>query len=174
MKKLLSCLSIFTLLSLNLSAQEIKFGFRAGLNLSRFDGPGETDDAGKSLEEYTSNTGFLVGVSAAYPITDYLGVRAEFLYSINGGRRLFESDNAYQKFTTTDSKTVISTGYKRYNVNDFNSYLQLPLSVYGKLWHKVELSSGICPGVIISSTGTGDVKHVFGGVTDLRDKTLVR
>ena len=174
MKKALVVFVLLTILSLNSNAQEVKFGFRAGLNVSRFDGPGETDDSGKSLEKYSSNTGFLVGVSAAYPVVDYFGFRAEFLYSINGGRRLFESDNAYQKFTTSDSKTIINTGYKRYNLNDFNSYLQLPFSVYGKFWKKIELSVGICPGILVSSTGTGEVKHVFNGVTSLANNSLVQ
>ncbi|MBL7830739.1 MAG: PorT family protein [Saprospiraceae bacterium] len=175
MKSKIFFLLTFLLFTLTIHAQSlIKIGFRAGLNVSHLSGPSETDDSGNSLEKYSNNTGFLVGVSGAIPFDDYFGVRAEFLYSINGGRRLFESSNAYQKFSTTDSKTILTNGYKRYNLNAFNSYLELPLSIYGKLWKKIELSAGICPGVLISSTGTGEVKHVFSGTTTLKDKTLVQ
>jgi hypothetical protein len=157
-----------------LEAQSVKIGFRAGLNISSLNGPIESDDSGKALEEFSSNTGFLVGVSAAYPFLPYLGVRAEFLYSINGGRRLFESNNAFQKLTTSDNKSVLANGYKRYNLNTYNSHLQLPLSVYGKLWKKIELSAGICPSVLVSSTGTGEIKQIFAGKTNIADNTLVQ
>lgn len=160
--------------SFSLKAQSLKIGFKAGLNVSQLKGPEETDASGQSLEKYSSNTGFLVGMTAAYPFTDMFGFRTELLYSINGGRRLFESNNAYQKFTSSDSKTIITNGYKRYTINDFNSYLQLPLMVYGKFWKKIEVSAGICPSFLLSSTGTGEMKQVFSGSTNLANKALIQ
>lgn len=164
------------LISVNFAQAQLPFklGFKAGLNASRFLGPAETDNAGNTLEKFSNNTGFLVGVNAGFPFNNIFGARVELQYSINGGRRLFESQNAYQKFTTIDSKPIVTTGYKRYNLNTFNSYIQLPVSLYAKLFKKIEISAGISPGFLISSTGTGEIKHVFSGTTTLKDNTLVQ
>lgn len=151
-----------------------KIGFKAGLNSSRFSGPSETDASGKSLEKYSGNTGFLVGVNASVPFNDYFGAKVELQYSINGGRKIFESENAYQKFTTIDSKPLTTTGYKRYNINVFNSYLQLPVSLNARLFKKIEISAGISPGILVGSSGTGEIKQVFTGTTTLKDNTLVQ
>ena len=40
---------------------QLHYGFKTGLNFARFDGPSETDNAGKSLETWKNVTGFHIG-----------------------------------------------------------------------------------------------------------------
>ncbi|HMG16983.1 MAG TPA: outer membrane beta-barrel protein, partial [Saprospiraceae bacterium] len=137
-------------------------------------GPSETDDAGKSLETFNSNTGFIVGVTLAFPFTKEFGVRGELLYGTNGGRKIFESESAYQTFRTVDNVAETVIGYKRQNINVFNSYIQLPLTVYYKFFRKIELSTGICPSFLVSSTGTGELKQIIKTSNTLPDGTLIQ
>ena len=174
MKKVLLITIILTAINYKGFSQDVKVGFKAGLNSSRFSGPAETDDAGKSLETFNSNTGFIVGITLALPFTKEFGVRGELLYGTNGGRKIFESEAAYQSFKTVNNATQIVNGDKRQNINVFNSYIQLPLTVYYKFFKKIELSTGLCPSFLVSSTGTGELKQIIKSSNTLPDGTLIQ
>ena len=174
MKKVLLIVIILTAIQYTSFSQNLKVGFKAGLNSSTFNGPSELDDSGKSLETFNSNTGFIVGVTLAYPFTKEFGIRGELLYGTNGGRKIFESNSAYQSFKTINNVPEIVTGYKRENINVFNSYIQLPLTVYYKFFKKIELSTGICPSFLVSSTGTGELKQILKSSNTLKDGTLIQ
>ena len=74
MKKLL--LSIAILASgLTINAQEIKFGAKAGLNISNFSGDVENNDA---------RTSFHIGAVAEIEISDKFSVQPELIYSAQG------------------------------------------------------------------------------------------
>ncbi len=174
MKKVLLIILILSSFNYLSYSQVAKIGFKAGLNSSMFSGPAETDDAGKSLETFNANTGFIVGVTLAFPFTKEFGVRGELLYGTNGGRKIFESENAYQSFKTVDNTPQTVYGYKRQNINVFNSYIQLPLTVYYKFFKKIELSTGLCPSFLVSSTGTGELKQILKTSNTLPDGTLIQ
>ena len=174
MKKIILFALIICSIQCSITAQEIKIGFKAGLNSSKFSGPVEIDDAGKTVEEFKSNTGFIVGVTAAVPFTKMFGARAEFIYSTNGGRKVFESQNAYQKFKTANNTDLIVYGPKRVNINTFNSYIQIPLLVYGKFFDKIEVSAGVCPSFLVSSKGTGELRQDITVNNNLEGSVLIQ
>lgn len=174
MKKIILLTLIIFSIGLKLTAQVVKIGFKAGLNSSKFSGPQEQDDAGNNLETYNTNTGFVVGVTAAVPFTKEFGARAELLYSTNGGRKIFESQNAYQKFLTVNNSTLVVHGPKRININTFNSYMMIPLTVYGKFFNKIEINLGVSPAFLVSSTGTGELKQNLTVNNNLPGSVLVQ
>ena len=59
----LAVLAICTLAT-SMSAQEFSFGFRAGLNFSKFVGPAQTDSEGMVLDAYDFTSGFHIGGSS--------------------------------------------------------------------------------------------------------------
>ena len=79
-------LCLFLLLSIaGLEAQDITYGFRAGLTRSTIDGPSEQSALG-DLEEYNYNTGFHIGGGVKIPFSDLIGLRAELVYSQKGAK----------------------------------------------------------------------------------------
>ena len=156
--------ALFFLMVGALSAQ-VRYGFKTGLNFAHISGPSELDDAGNSLESWKSITGFHIGLALSYPITDYLGVRAELLYSKKGGKYTFNGPS-YRIFRYSGGSTY-STGNSRYLINVNNAYLDLPLMVYGR-WKDLELSAGGYVSLLVQSVGDGSITY-SGGRTELQN-----
>lgn len=89
MKKIL-ILSIVSLSALTMKAQ-VKFGIKAGVNLSKFTG----SDAKMDGTSPKFKTGFTGGALVKIPVNEMLSVQPELLYSMEGSR--YEEDGA--KFT---------------------------------------------------------------------------
>lgn len=135
---------------------QLRFGFKTGLNFASIKGPSEKSAAGASLETFGNVTGFHVGMSVGYPITDAFSIRGEFMYSKRGGKYTYEGPG-YRFFrnTTTDRLTV---GTSKYLVNINNSYLDIPVMAVGR-WHDFEVSGGAYLGLNIQSTGEGSLTY---------------
>ena len=73
----------------SISAQDLSFGFKAGLNFSRINTEDIEQSGGVDLESYSGNSGFHLGVVVSNKITDNFGVRGELLFSQKGGRYEF-------------------------------------------------------------------------------------
>ena len=158
MKNILTILLV--LIGLSLSAQEIGFGFKAGLNFNSIDGDSEMAN-GKELENFTSNTGFHVGATFSWKATDLMGVRAELLYNQKGGRRSFEGPS-YFKLVTTNGNTLNTTGNRKQNLNLTTSYIDIPLVGYFKPIEKVEIYGGASIGFLVSASVFGEMNYTDG------------
>lgn len=141
----------------NINAQELTFGFKAGLNFSQFD----TDDIeqanGVDLETFQQNSGFHLGVAVTNKITDIFGVRGEFLFSQKGGRYEFEGDSYMRLLTFTGEDRLIREGFRDMNLNISNAYIDIPVMVYVKPLKWLELAAGVNVAALISSTGAGEL-----------------
>ena len=84
MKKLFLCAVIAVFAFINLNAQEVKFGAKAGLNLATIAGD-ETDDL-------DSRTSFHFGAVAEIMISEKFSVQPELLYSAQGAKSTFEDE----------------------------------------------------------------------------------
>ena len=82
-------------------AQEIKYGVKAGLNLSTLTGD-------VAYYDVKSKAGFHVGGFAEFKITDKFAVQPELLYSTQGGKISFSSSD---DFSYTNDKRDIKLGY---------------------------------------------------------------
>lgn len=142
-------------------AQEMSYGFKAGLNFNTFQGDAETDDAGNELEEFTSNTGFHVGATFTYAATELMGVRGEFLFSQKGGRRTYEGPSYYFLYDLDENRQTI-TGNRRFDVNVNQAYLEIPVMGYIRPVQWLEFYAGGSIGFLVSSTGFGELTFSDG------------
>ncbi|RMD74824.1 MAG: PorT family protein, partial [Bacteroidetes bacterium] len=81
----LICLTLAMALPL-LHAQEVHYGFRAGLNFSQLDGPVETDSDGNALEHWDLSSGFNVGALFTFRFVDRFGARTGLSFEQKGSR----------------------------------------------------------------------------------------
>ncbi|MBN8676853.1 MAG: PorT family protein [Chitinophagales bacterium] len=147
---------------------QIKYGFKTGLNFSRFQGTSELDNQGNSLEKWDNSTGFHIGMTFAYKFTDRFGVRGEFLYSKRGAKYSYEGQ-AY-RFFKHNAGQVYTTGNARYLINVNNSYLDIPVMAFGKFKH-FEIYGGGYVGILVASTGEGSLR--YSGKTALGNNAYV-
>ncbi|HNM27989.1 MAG TPA: outer membrane beta-barrel protein, partial [Saprospiraceae bacterium] len=150
-----------------LSAQ-VRYGFKTGLNFAHIGGPSETSDAGANLESWKSITGFHIGFSLGYNITDYFGLRGELLYTKRGGKYTFDGPS-YRIFRY-DGGSTYSSGNSRYLINVNNAYVDLPILAYGR-WKDFELTAGGYLGLMVQSVGDGSLSYT-GGRTDLPNSNI--
>lgn len=136
--------------------QDIRMGVRAGLNWSTLDGPLETGDTGKNLEDYSWNTGFHVGITVSWELSELMGLRSEFFYSQEGVKRSYDGPS-YYVFRPLENP-IYATGNANINLDVTNSHLSIPVLVYGKPLPWLELFAGGRFGLIVASTAFGDIE----------------
>lgn len=155
---------------------QIRYGFKTGLNFANFSGPSETNDAGADLETFKNVTGFHIGATFAYSLTDNYSLRAELLYSKKGAKYTFDGQS-YRVFRDGTSSTF-STGTSRYLININNSYIDIPVLGVAR-WGDFEFSAGGYVGFLIGSIGDGSLRY-SGGKTappqefDIIDKNTMK
>ena len=152
-----------------LNAQDLSFGVRIGLNFNKFISPSETDASGADLESFDTNTGFLIGATSEYALTDYFGLRAELLYSQKGGKRRYNGP-ASLVFNPGTANAVQAIGDRFASVRVTNSYLDLPVMAYVRLGKKFRLYGGANIGILLGSLGTGELR--FNGVSELNSAPI--
>lgn len=147
--------------------------FRAGLNISSFNGPTLMDANGQSLEEYGYGTGFHIGAGARYKF-DYsgnYGVSMEFLYSLKGGLISYEGESWYT-FRNPQGASITTTGTRRMALDVSNSYLEFPVSFFAK-FGKFELHGGAYMGVRLRSIANGDYRYMTTSPNNLNFSVLL-
>ena len=130
MKRLIFALLIFTCFNIQQltgQAQTLTYGFKAGLSLSRIDGPSEMDGS-TELEINDNANGFFVGALFRYWFTDLVGIKWELLYSQKGTDYNFNGP-AYQLLPTEAGAILNITGTQRINLNISNDYIDIPVLV---------------------------------------------
>jgi hypothetical protein len=157
MKRLIFAFVVFCSFALNqgfAQAQTLGYGFKAGLSLSKFDGPSEMSN-GNNLEKNDYANGFFVGAIFRYWFTDLVGIKGELLYSQKGTDYNFDGPG-YQILPTQGGAPVQLTGNQQININISNAYLDIPILAYGK-FGKFEIEGGVNFGFLIASTGSGEL-----------------
>ncbi|MBP7183999.1 MAG: PorT family protein [Saprospiraceae bacterium] len=144
-------------------AQQIKYGFKVGLNFSNLNGPVESNSAGDILESHKNNIGFHAGGGIRYQIDKKFAVGLELLYSQKGGKNFFNSDSSYLLIKRPNNLAPsIAYGKKDENIRISISYIDFPLNFYYK-FKKVEFSVGANVGIMVNSGGVGE--STFSGQT---------
>ena len=143
-----------------LSAQ-MTYGFRAGLSYSKLLGDQEMDDSGNALDEYRFASGFHIGFSMNYAITDLFGLRGEVIFTQRGTEYKYDGDSYYFLSRRTANESVI-LGRRVEDYNISMASFDIPVIAYFKLG-SFEISGGLTAALISSSTGGGSLD--FEGVT---------
>lgn len=153
---------IFLLLSLSVVQAEaqLTYGFRAGLSYSKLLGDQEIDDSGKALDEYRFASGFHIGLSINYAVTDLFGFRGELIFTQRGTEYLYDGDSYYfLERRTTRERIIMGRRIQDYNIS--MASFEIPLIAYFKIG-SFEISGGLNNALILSSTGGGTLN--FEGV----------
>lgn len=153
--KYLSLIILFFWGSFSANAQ-IKYGFKTGLNFAHMIGESEKNDQGNDLETWKNTTGFHIGMTFAYKFTDNFGLRGEVLYSKRGAKYTFEGQS-YRYFKHSTG-SVLTLGNSRYQIEVNNSYIDLPIMVYGR-YKNFEISGGGYVGIMVQSAGEGSLRY---------------
>ncbi len=163
--------SLFLMAAFALPAQ-VKYGFKTGLNFARLDGPSEKDAAGADLESWKNVTGFHIGMTFGYRITDNFGVRGEALYSKRGGKYTFQTntpDASFRYFPAASGAVLTKSDQVQYLVNISNTYIDLPVVAFFR-WRDFEIGAGAAVGFLVASSGDGSLKYA-GRTADLNNPT---
>ena len=151
---------LITFLALGFALQaQVSIGFKAGLNFSNMDGELEMDAQGNALETIDFSTGFNVGALVNYKITDFFGLRTEFLYS-QKGRVINYNGDSYFIFDAIDDP-IVATGNRNIELDVINSYLEIPLLAYAK-FGKIEVMGGAYVSTLIGSVADGRLTFTPG------------
>jgi len=158
MKYLITILLVGT--SIFLGAQEFSYGFKAGLNFSRFQGPLEESN-GNELEENKFRTGYHIGANFDLKFTDQLGARSGLFFSQMGTEYTFNGQSFWVFYSDSDQK-VYGLGNRNTILSVTNSYVEIPLMAVGR-FGRIELSAGLTGAILTGSKGSGEI--VFTGQT---------
>lgn len=157
MKKMLLLAAVFACVQWLPAQGNFSGGFRAGLTFGTLSGPVESTDAGMALENMSFSSGFHVGATFNYKLTDIFGVRGELLYAQKGTNYDYDGES-FWVFEPLIGSPVYSSGTRRVSLDVTNSYLETPLSVYAR-FGKIEISGGVNPGILIGSRGFGELTY---------------
>lgn len=132
---------------------QIQYGFKTGVNFSRFDGPSEIDDNGMELESFENITGFHIGATFTYQFNDAFSVQGELLFAKQGTKYTYEGQG-YRYFRDAVPNTALAKGNTSYKINVNNAYVTIPVLAQGR-WKDLEISGGFYGGFLLTSTGDG-------------------
>ena len=144
---------------------QLTYGFRAGLSYSKLLGDQETDDAGNELDEYRFASGFHIGLSMNYALTDLFGFRGEIIFTQRGTEYLYDGDSYYFLERRTPRERII-TGRRIQDYNISMASFEVPLIAYFKIG-SFEISGGLNSAFILSITGGGSLN--FEGIAPSGD-----
>ncbi len=147
-----------------LSAQEMGYGFKAGLNFSTFQSPTEEDDNGNMLEENQLISGFHIGAIINFKFTEIAGLRTELMFSQKGTRYSFEGPSYQSFYIANQANSIATTGQKDITLNITNAYIDVPVMGYIRALPWLEISGGASIGALVSSIGAGELS--YSGTTE--------
>ncbi|MEN0006283.1 MAG: outer membrane beta-barrel protein, partial [Bacteroidota bacterium] len=156
-------LSLFLLCPILLTAQnsnveEIAVRFKTGLNFAQILGPSESVN-GEEAEEYSFRTGFHVSGGIDYAWSEKWGARAMIGYSQKGSAFDFDGPSYLQFINPATNLPLFSVGgNRRMTLNITNSFIELPLSAYGR-FGRVEVELGATIGYLITSRADGELTY---------------
>lgn len=154
---------------------QLGYGFRAGLSYSKFVGPSELNGMGEELQAFNFTSGFHIGVSVNYGLTDQFGFRAEALFSQKGTEYSYDGDSYYFLARgRTDERLVLGTRTVDQSVS--MATFEIPLVAYYK-FSFIEVSGGFYGSLLAAATGGGslgmtNVKSLTGNDVEDFDVTL--
>jgi len=148
-------LFIFMIMAVVVSqATSQRFGIRAGLNYTKFNGPTE---AGVN-EKFSLANGFHFGVNYAYKFADKFSVKGELLYTQIGTKYAYEGQSYYK--VPLGSAFIAKKGATNITMKVSNAYISVPITLQWEVSKKLELFAGAYASFLIGPKGTGTMEFV--------------
>ncbi|MCP4441516.1 MAG: PorT family protein [Aureispira sp.] len=141
--------------------RKIKFGLRAGTNISTVFGPSEEG----ADEKYKVTAKIVAGALVKIPFNDRFGFMGEVDYIQKGTYHRFEATDSYLKLPGYGNQAEVTyQGNKDWKkiigVNLINSYVEVPLLFYAQpIKDKLEFEVGPSFSFLVSSVGLGTLKY---------------
>jgi hypothetical protein len=154
--------ALFSLFFLPAFVAQAQFrgGVTTGLNFTRITGPSETDAAGNALETFDNLTGFFIGPSFSFPITDRFGLRGEALYSKRGVKYTYNGPS-FRTFTLDNNQgSAFVTGSSQYQLVVNTHYIDVPVSAYVRLGN-FEMHGGGFVSLLAQAVGDGTQRFTY-------------
>ncbi len=164
--RLLLLVSIVLLSSTNIIAQDLTFGFKAGLNYSGISGPSETTASGDELEEFPFVMGFQAAAIGQYMFNDNIGVAAELLYIQKNARYRYEGDGHRVYYETGGSVPYYVEGQDKITLGITNTYVGLPIYFVYKPIKQIQVGFGASVQYLIGSKARGESTFSSDDVTN--------
>lgn len=138
-------------------AQDLSFGFKAGLSNVSISGPLESTADGMELESIKANRAFILSLLLNVNFTDELLLQAELMYNQKGFNYNYKGPS-YAILRTQDQNLTLS-GNRDMSLNVSNTYFQIPVSLSYKLLNRFQVQGGMYGSVLVSSTGAGNINY---------------
>src|SRR5690606_559480 len=138
-------------------AQDLSFGFKAGLSNVSISGPLESTANGMELESIKANRAFILSLLVNVNFTDELLLQAELMYNQKGFNYNYKGPS-YAILRTQDQNLTLS-GNRDMSLNVSNTYFQIPVSLSYKLLNRFQVQGGMYGSVLVSSTGAGNINY---------------
>ncbi len=146
------------LFGLSLSAQNLKVGLSAGLIRSSFD----SNDMEEG-ESYGYTNGFSFGVTAEYAISDVFGLRSGINLYQKGAKHDFIGGSYWHITNPLTSREFVFPGPREQKLVVSNTYVALPIGIYGTIRDRVQIYGTLDFGYLVSSSGSGQMDFVYEG-----------
>lgn len=148
MKKVLLFTTTAVLCLINLNAQTVEFGAKAGVNLSTF--------TGENTSEFDVKTSYYVGVVVEIPISDKFFFQPEMLYSEQGSSAEFSYSERLVNNDFVEYATQTDSGTIKYILD----YVTIPLIAKYYIAEGFSIEAGPQVGFLISSRFKGEGKEM--------------
>lgn len=147
--KYLQITLLLLVMTLEIGAQDLGFGVKAGLSFSTVSGPTN------GSESFGYKSGFHVGPTISLKYTDNFGVRFELLYNQLGTDYDFEGESFF--VLRNETGTEIVRGDKELSLTSYLNYLDIPVQAYYRFGEVVEVFGGVNLLALLGGTGGGQV-----------------
>lgn len=139
---------------------QFRGGVKIGINVSSLKGESETDAAGTALETTDNFTGFHIGPSFSYAITDRFGLRGELLYSKKGVKTIYDGPGFRTFIRDNNVGPISTTGHTRLALSVNHVNLDIPVSAYVRLG-KVEFAGGVYASLLVQKVAEGALQYTW-------------
>jgi hypothetical protein len=132
-----------------MNAQEVKYGAKAGLNLSNLGGDAENTDM---------KIGFQVGGFAEIKVSEKFSVQPELLFSTQGAKSEYSESDVDYSYTSKETLKL--------------SYLNIPIMAKFYATEKFYVEAGPQIGLLMSAEAESEETETFMGVTESATTTV--
>lgn len=141
--------------------QDLKYGLRAGINMSTIFGPSELGPEGEALENHRLTTKIAFGATLRYPINKSIGLATELSFVQRGSNYSYEGTGYIRLPDYQNQGEIFFEGHnKNILINNSNSYLEVPILFYATLIpERLQFEFGPSVGFLIISRGLGTLKY---------------
>lgn len=160
MKNILLSFILLLVITINANAQ-LTVGFKAGLTYSKLNGPSEMFQ-GDALETKELSSGFHVGATFNFKITDMFGLRSGLIFNQKGGSYTYEGPSNYFFRNIEPDPPTWLLGTREMSYKMTNAFIDIPFTAFLKLG-PIELHGGVYASILAAGSAGGEL--IFNGTS---------